>query len=60
MDRRNRMEIHINKPILNRKTPEENLAIVDKWISETADMLNYYITQIERERKKDDGTAEIH
>lgn len=54
------MEIHINKPILNRKTPEENLAIVDKWISETADMLNYYITQIERERKKDDGTAEIH
>lgn len=44
--------IHIDKPILNRQTPEENLALVDKWISDTADKLNYYL-----ERSREDGGA---
>lgn len=52
------MDVRIDKPILNRPTPEENLALVDKWISETADKLNYVITQLNRERREDDGTAD--
>lgn len=47
------MDIRIDRPILNRPTPEENLALVDKWISETADKLNYLIEQITKE--KNDG-----
>jgi len=46
------MDIRIDKPILNRPTPEENIALVDKWISETADKMNYLITQLERERRE--------
>lgn len=37
------MDIHIERPILNRKTPEENIAVLDTWISNTADKLNYII-----------------
>lgn len=50
------MDIRIDKPILNRKTPEENIALLDKWVSETADKLNYVITQINRERSGSNGT----
>lgn len=50
------MDIRFDKPILNRDTPEENLALVDKWIAETADKLNYVITQLNRERRESDGT----
>lgn len=41
----------IEKPKLDRKTPEENMALVDRWISDTADKLNMLIRQIESERK---------
>lgn len=44
----------IDKPILNRETPEENIALVDRWISDTADKLNLFIAQIERERKSEE------
>lgn len=44
--------IRIDRPILNRPTPEENLALVDKWISDTADKLNCLIDMLgEREAK---------
>ena len=49
------MDLHIEKPKLNRPTPEENLALVDKWIADTADKLNVLILQIQRERSKDNG-----
>lgn len=44
------MDIHIDKPKLNRSTSEENIAILDKWISETADKMNAFILQVNRER----------
>ena len=43
--------IRINKPKLDRRKPEENLAIVERWINETADQLNVYLAQLEREIK---------
>lgn len=42
------MDIRIDRPILDKETPEENIAIVDRWIADTADKLNYYIEQLER------------
>lgn len=47
------MEYRIDKPILNRATPEENIALVDRWIADTADKLNYILEQLERERNND-------
>ena len=49
------MDLHIEKPKLNRPTPEENMALVDKWIADTADKLNVLILQIQRGRSKDNG-----
>lgn len=51
------MDIRIDRPILDKKTPEENIAVVDKWIADTADKLNYFIEQINIERKSEDGTS---
>ena len=48
-------QIVIEKPVLNRGTPEENIALIDKWISDTADKLNFYIKQQNRERSNDNG-----
>ena len=39
----------IDKPKLNRSTPEENIALLDKWISDTADRLNMFMTQTNRQ-----------
>lgn len=47
------MDIRIDRPVLNGKTPEENLAKIDKWIADTSDKLNYLIEQLER--NKDDN-----
>lgn len=52
------MDIRIEKPILNRPTPEENLALVDRWIADTADKLNFVITMLNRERSESDGSRE--
>lgn len=43
------MNIRIEKPTLNRPTPEQNLALVDRWIADTADKLNVFIETINRE-----------
>jgi len=42
------MDIRIDRPVLNGKTAEENIAKVDKWIADTSDKLNYLIDQLER------------
>ncbi len=34
------MDIHIERPTLNASSPEENIAIIDTWIADTADKLN--------------------
>lgn len=41
--------IHIERPVLNEKTPEANLAKVDTWISQTSDVLNFWIEKVEKE-----------
>jgi len=51
------MEIHIDRPILNRKTPEENIALIDKWISETTDKLNILISDVNKERRDNNGSS---
>ena len=38
------MNIRIERPVLNRKTAEENIAIIDRWIADTSDKLNAYIS----------------
>ena len=37
------MNIRIERPTLNRPTLEENMALVDRWIADTADKLNAYL-----------------
>lgn len=49
------MNLRIDKPILDKPTPEENLAVVDRWIADTADKLNYFIEQINREKGDTNG-----
>lgn len=52
------MDIRFDKPTLNRATPEENMAIVDRWIADTADKLNALVTIINREKEGDkDGRS---
>jgi len=46
------MEIHIDKPKLNKSTPQGNIALVDKWIADTADKLNAFVEQTNREVEK--------
>lgn len=42
------MNIRIERPNLNRKTQEENMALVDRWIADTADKLNAFIAETNR------------
>lgn len=37
------MNIIFERPTLNRPTDKENLAIVDRWIADTVDKLNFYL-----------------
>lgn len=46
------MEIKIEKPMLDKATPEENMAIVHSWICDTADKMNVFIADVNREREK--------
>lgn len=48
------MDVHIDRPILNKNnSPEQNIAIIDRWISDTTDKLNYLIEELNKE--KEDG-----
>lgn len=40
------MDLHIERPELNAKTAEENIAAVDTWIADTADKLNIALTSL--------------
>ena len=43
------MNIRIERPTLNRPTAEENIAIVDRWIADTADKLNIFISNVNKD-----------
>lgn len=49
------MDLRIERPKLDRKTAEENLAIVDRWIADTADKLNIFIEEVNREKGGSNG-----
>lgn len=40
------MDLHIERPELNAKTAEENIATVDTWIADTSDKLNIALTTL--------------
>lgn len=45
------MDIHIERPTLNRKTEKENIAVIDRWIADTSDKLNLALLQMSAEIK---------
>lgn len=48
------IDIHFEKPYIDpRKTPEQNLATLDRWLSEFINNMNLVISKINREI--DDG-----
>lgn len=57
-------EIIISRPELSKTTPEANIAVVDTWIAETADKLNYMLTRLDKEKEaeaeeKEKKTSEV-
>lgn len=54
------MDIHIERPVLNAKTPEENIAKIDTWIADTADKMNILIRLVnEKSSLSESGSATI-
>lgn len=51
------MNIRIERPSLNRSTPEENIALVDRWIADTSDKLNMFISNINRKLEEESTNA---
>ena len=51
------MNIRIERPSLNRPTPEENIALVDRWIADTSDKLNMFISNINRQLEEERTNA---
>lgn len=51
------MNIRIDKPVLNKPKPEENIAILNRWISDTADKLNMFIAE---QNRKEGNNERIH
>ena len=45
----------ITKIKLNRPTPEENIALIDTWISQTADRINYNIENLDMNNFSNSG-----
>ena len=50
------MDVTFEKPVLNRKTPEENIALIDKWISESTDKLKYLFHEINKQERRDNAS----
>ena len=46
------MNIRIERPALNRKTVEENMAILDRWVADTADKMNMFISDVNRQMEE--------
>ncbi len=43
--------IHFERPVIDqRKTPEQNLAVLDRWAAELVNNLNLILARINRER----------
>lgn len=40
------MDLHIERPELNARSAEENIATVDTWIADTSDKLNIALTAL--------------
>ena len=51
------MNIRIERPTLNRSTPEENIAILDRWVADTSDKLNAFISNINRQLEEERTNA---
>lgn len=51
------MNIRIERPTLNRNTPEENIALVDRWIADTSDKLNMFISNVNRQLEEERTNA---
>lgn len=50
------IDIHFDRPVLNPNLkPEENIAVMDRWAAEMVNLLNYMVTQINRESTAEDG-----
>lgn len=51
------MNIRIERPTLNRPTAEENIALVDRWIADTSDKLNAFISNINKQLEEERANA---
>lgn len=51
------MYLRIDRPKLNKQSAEENLAIVDRWIADTADKLNVFIEEVNRKEGREGGNT---
>ena len=51
------MNIRIERPTLNRPTAEENIALVDRWIEDTSDKLNAFISNINKQLEEERANA---
>ncbi len=43
------MTVRIEKPVLNGRTPEENIAKLETWAANLTNDLNYYLNHIDSE-----------
>lgn len=46
------MNIRIDRPTLNKGNADNNIAIVDRWIADTADKLNMYVMDNDRQMEE--------
>lgn len=51
------MDIRIDRPILDRERPEENIEIIAKWIADTSDKLNFLINELNKGKDNNNGTS---
>jgi|GEM_PF-6419768 hypothetical protein len=44
------IKIVFERPVLDRDTPRENIALLDTWASDVTDKLNYLVRQLQKEK----------